>query len=190
MSSQPQPPNTLRRIISLLRTGPRPLVLRFYDQATRKRSGAPIWELSRITPQLYCGGQHYAPGWQKMQDEGISAVLNMREAHYDDAAQGIGGERHLHLPTPDNTPVSLEDLDRAADFIAEEISSGGKVYVHCGVGVGRAPSATAAYLIKHGGLQADEAIRTIRKVRPFVHLTGKQGKQLFVYAKWLADENN
>jgi len=107
--------------------------------------------------------------------------LELREAVHDDVALGIGGERHLHLPTPDNTPVSLEDLDAAADFIAEEVANGGKVYIHCGVGVGRAPSAAAAYFIKHQGMSARDAIQHIRMVRPFVHLTGRQGKQLFVY---------
>jgi len=188
MSSETTPPNTLRRVISLLRTGFTPIALRFYDQTTRKRTGAPIWELSRITPQIYCGGQHYPQGWQAMEEEGITAVLNMREPVHDDAALGIGGTRHLHLPTPDNTPVSIEDLDKAADFIAEEVANGGKVYIHCGVGVGRAPSATAAYFIKHQGISAREAIQMIRKVRPFVHLTGSQGKQLFTYEQHLRED--
>lgn len=188
MPTEETRPNQLRRAISLLRTGIIPMTLRFYDQATRKRTGVPLWRLSRITDQVYCGGQHYPPGWQAMRREGITAVLNMREAEYDDSVLGIGGERHLHLPTPDNTPVALEDLERAADFIAEEVKNGGKVYVHCGVGVGRAPSAVAAYFIKHKGLSAKEAIYTIRGVRPFVHLTGKQGKQLFLYEQRLKQE--
>lgn len=173
-----KPTNPFTRIISLLRVGPRAIALRFYDQFTRKQRGYPIWELSRVRPFLYVGGQHFSKGWQAMEQEGISGVINMREAHHDDITQGIGGDHHLHLATRDNTPVPFEYLHQAADFIAEQKDSGGKVYVHCGVGVGRAPSAAAAYFIKHENMTATEAITTIRQMRPFIHLTGSQRRQL------------
>ncbi|QPC82620.1 dual specificity protein phosphatase family protein [Phototrophicus methaneseepsis] len=172
-----KPPSQLSRIASLLRTGPRGLSLRFIDQGRRKRTGAPTWSLSKVTPNLYVGGQHYKKGWQQMLDEGITAVLNMREAHLDDVVNGIGGDYHLHLPTRDNTPPSLEDLQCAAEFIDEHVRKAGKVYVHCGIGVGRAPSAAAAYLI-YTGMSADEALAAIREVRPFIHLTPGQYRQL------------
>ena len=174
---QEKPTSHAHRVVSLLRTGPRALVLRFYDQTLRKRRGHPVWRLSRVLPGLYVGGQHSIKGWQKMLDEGITAIVNLREAHLDDAVKGIGGTKYLHLPTRDNTPPSIEALQNAALFIKEEIDAGGNVYVHCGVGVGRAPSAAAAYLI-HTGMTAEQAITAIKAVRPFVHLTGTQFKQL------------
>lgn len=169
-----KPTNPFKRIISLLRVGPKAIVLRFFDQFSRKASGAPVWRLSKIRPFLYLGGQHYPKGWQEMLDEGITGIINMRETHHDDVKMGVGGEHHLHLATRDNTPVPIDYLQQAADFIAEEKKQGGKVYVHCGVGVGRAPSAVAAYLIKYENMSSTEAIKTIRAVRPFVHLTGTQ----------------
>ncbi len=177
-----RPTNPFLRVLSLLRTGQRGLMLRFYDQIRRKMTGAPVWHLSRVTPQLYLGGQHYPKGWAAMQQEGITAVVNLREAHHDDLARGIGGQHHLHLVTRDNTPPTLEDLQRGADFIARQIQQGGKVYIHCGVGVGRAPTQTAAYLIDQG-LTPDEALRQIKAVRPFVHLTPGQRQQLEHFAQ-------
>lgn len=176
--SNDKPANPLARILSLLRTGPQSLVLRFKDQFRRRSQGFPVWELSEVSPHVYLGGQHTEKGWQAMQDFGITAVINMRETYHDDVARGIGGERHLHLATRDNTPPTIADLTSGARFIAEEVERGGKVYVHCGVGVGRAPSAVAAYLIAEEGLTAAEALRRIREVRPFVHLTSKQFRQL------------
>lgn len=176
-----RPTNPIRRIFSLLRVGPVSISLRFYDQFKRRRTGAPVWRLSEITPQLYLGGQHYPHGWAAMQQRGITAVVNLREAHHDDVAKGIGGLRHLHLPTRDNTPPALEDLARGVDFITEEIARGGKVYVHCGVGVGRAPAQVAAFLISQGQTPR-EALQTIRRVRPFVHLTPGQQRQLAAFA--------
>lgn len=179
MTQVVKPPSPFARIFSLLRTGPRALVLRFYDQGRRKLTGTPVWGLSRITPSLYIGGQHTRI--QGMEREGITAVVNMRETHHDDLKRGIGGTKHLHLATRDNTPPTLDDLERGADFIADEIKNGGKVYIHCGVGVGRAPSMAAAYLIKHETMTAIDAIALIRLTRPFVHLTGKQMRQLTAY---------
>lgn len=176
MSSQ-NPTPQLERMLSLLQTGPRGLLLRFYDQILRMRTGAPVWGLSRIAEGVYIGGQHRPKGWKLMKDAGIEAVLNMREAHHDDTLTGIGGTYHLHLPTRDNTPPELDDLERAADFIAEHSGEGRGVYIHCGVGVGRAPSAAAAYLIKDG-MSARDAIKHIRSCRPFVHLTPGQTRRL------------
>lgn len=182
-----RPPNPIDRIRSLLTTGPRAIVLRFYDQTWRRITGVPVWRLSEITPHLYIGGQHKPNGWQTMCDYGIIAVLNMREGVHDDVALQIGGEVHLHLATVDNTPVTFENLHRAADFIAEAAAQNGKVYVHCGVGVGRAPSAGAAYLIKYQQMDADEALEAIRAKRPFIHLTGPQREQLRAFAQQIRD---
>lgn len=173
-----KPSNSFARIISLLRVGPRAITLRFYEQFTRKSRGYPVRGLSRVRPFLYVGGQHYEKGWEFFEKEGITGIVNMREAHHDDVAKGIGGESHLHLATRDNTPVPLDYLHQVADFIAEQKKNGGKVYVHCGVGVGRAPSAAAAYFIKHENMTTVEALATIRDTRPFIHLTGSQRHQL------------
>lgn len=183
-----KPTNPFHRMVSLLRVGPRGLILRFYDQFIRKRTGYPVWHLSRVRPFLYVGGQHYFKGWQEVQKEGITGIINLREDYHDDVALDICGDAHLHLATRDNTPVPLDYLHQSADFIAEHKTNNGKVYVHCGVGVGRAPSAAAAYFIKYEDMTTVEAIATIREVRPFVHLTGSQRRQLEKFELELRNE--
>lgn len=175
-----RPPSPLQRLFSLLRVGPRGLVLRFVDQGGRLWTGRPMWRYSRITPHVYVGGQHRRRGWGAMTAEGIKAVVNMREAHLDDAAKGIHGERYLHLATRDNTPPTMDDLLRGAQFIAQQVAQGSKVYIHCGVGVGRAPTQAAAYLI-YTGHTTDEALALIRRARPFIHLTRGQRQQLLQF---------
>jgi dual specificity protein phosphatase-like protein len=183
-----KPTNPFKRIVSLLRVGPRAISLRFIDQFSRKMSGAPVWKLSKIRPFLYVGGQHYLKGWQKMLDEGITGIINMREKYHDDIKMGVDGDSYLHLATRDNTPVPIDYLHQAADFIAEQKQQGGKVYVHCGVGVGRAPSAAAAYFIKYEAMTTREALATISAIRPFIHLTGKQRRALEAFELEVRDE--
>ena len=180
MTVKPSPPH--KRILSLANTGPRAILLRFIDQAYRKIGGAPLWKLSQVTPQLFLGGQHHRRGWRAMQARGITAIVNLRETKFNDAAKSIDGERHLHLATVDNTPPTVADLMRGVAFVDDEIQRGGKVYIHCGVGVGRAPTLTAAFLMTTG-LSAEEALRHIKKARPFVHLTDEQRDALDEFAR-------
>lgn len=182
MTQTHKPTNPLLRVISLAKTGPRAIIKRYIDQLYRKRTGAPYWKYSEVTPQLYVGGQQYPAGYQEMVDKGITGIVNMREEYHSDIEKGVEGEHHLHLVTRDNTPPKLEDLERGAKFIRDEIDNGGKVYVHCGVGVGRAPTMAAAYLVTTG-LSADEALSKIRKVRPFIHLTDTQTDILNQFAE-------
>lgn len=186
MEASEQPTAQVARLRGLLRTGPRAIALRLIDQLYRRATGAPLWRLSAFSPQLALGGQHYARGYARLRARGISAIINMREPHFDDRALGIGGERHLHLPTIDNTPPSLRDLARGVAFVQAERERGGAVYIHCGVGVGRAPTMAAACLIADG-LPASEALKRIQAVRPFVHLTPGQARVLEEFARSLAE---
>jgi protein-tyrosine phosphatase len=95
----------------------------------------------------------------------------------DDAAYGLALTRYLHLPTIDDTAISAEHLERGIAFIREVIQEGGKVYIHCGAGVGRAPTMAAAYLIS-AGHSLEESLALIRKVRPFITITPPQMEQL------------
>src|SRR5688500_7063853 len=99
-------------------------------------------------------------------------MVNMR-TEFDDQASGIAPPRYMHLKIIDNTPPTLEHLQAGSDFIAQEIKQGGKVYIHCAAGVGRAPTMAAAYLVSAGRSPAD-AWKQIRKVRPCIRPTPAQ----------------
>lgn len=139
-------------------------------------TGSPLLQFSEVTPHLYVGPQYRERGKRLLQARGINACVNMR-IERDDAAHGLALERYLHLPTIDDAAPSLEHLEQGVVFIREVLSSGGKVYIHCGAGVGRAPSMAAAYLMAEGHT-LDEALRLIRKPRPFISITPPQLEQL------------
>ncbi len=147
---------------------------------TRRLTGHPHRTTSEVSPNLFVGGQYWPRGWRAMQNWGISAVVNLRQ-ELDDRRLGVTPDRYLYLPTPDDYPPSLEQLYRAVAFINQEIASGGKVYVHCGAGVGRAVITATAYLI-NTGMSADQALATIRKTRPFINPSAVQLKRLDEFA--------
>jgi hypothetical protein len=156
-------------------------LLEALDQWRRITLGAPGERFTRITPELYCGGQHLRRGLPILKGRGITAIINMRR-EADDARKKRTLARYLHLPTIDNTPPTLEHLFEGVQFIQTELSQGGKVYIHCWEGVGRAPTMTAAYLVSTG-LSTAEAWAMIRGVRPFIRPTPMQQAQLEQFAR-------
>jgi hypothetical protein len=146
------------------------------DHLLRAIQGVSPFDTSRVAPGLYVGGQHYRRGLRRMAEEGITASVSLRQS-IDDAGRGVAMERHLWLPTTDDTPPTLEQLAEAAEFIREVRRDGRGVYVHCASGVGRAPTTAAAYLVSLG-LEPNEAWSVIRRVRPFVRPRAVQLKQV------------
>lgn len=134
--------------------------------------GRPVLRYCPVTPQLYVGGQVNARGWRWLAAQGLTADVNMR-SEFDDAAHGIAPDAYLWLPTHDDHAPTLDQLRTGVAFIRQAIEQGGKVYVHCASGVGRAPTIAAAYLVS-AGLSVDQAWGLIRQTRPFINPTPPQ----------------
>lgn len=147
-----------------------------YDHIVRMSSGAPPLSFSRITPHIHLGGQYTARGWRRLQERGVTAVVNLRD-EFDDAEADIAPAHYLYLPTIDDTPPTIAQLCQGVRFIHQEIEAGGEVYVHCMLGVGRSVTMVAAYLVASGMTPA-AAWKAIRRHRPFVQPTVGQEARL------------
>lgn len=172
------PPAQLLYILyrRLAEQGLRATALWVKDKVVRRLRGYSPADISGVAPQLFVGGQQRPKGLVAMRELGISAVVNMREES-DDAARGVALDHYLWLPTTDDAAPSAEALQRGIAFIAEAIDAGRGVYIHCGAGVGRAPTMAAAYLV-HKGATAEAAWETIRRARPFIRPTPPQVKAI------------
>lgn len=180
-----------RIIVRRLRAqGFRTTALWAYARGVPYITGVPILRYSRVTPALYVGPQHRANGKRALAQAGIAYILNMR-SEFDDAVHGLtltpdtppdgsptdARASYCHLPTPDDEAPSMAHLAQGIAFIESAIGSGGKVYIHCSAGVGRAPTMAAAYLIRRG-YGADAALDLIRSARPFITITPPQMRRL------------
>lgn len=183
----------MRRIIRLIRKGWSIFIRRIrtqglyttllwmYGRGLPAVTGVPLLRFSRVTPHLYVGPQFRINGKQYLVQQGIDGCVNMR-IERNDAAFGLALPKYLHLPTIDDDAPSIEHLDRGVAFIEETVKAGGKVYIHCGAGVGRAPSMAAAYLMAEG-CSLPEALEKITRVRPFIAITPPQMARLVEYEK-------
>jgi protein-tyrosine phosphatase len=147
-----------------------------YSRGFSKLTGIPILRHSRITPDVYIGGQFGPAGKRKLERAGITGDVNLR-TEFDDAAHGLALPHYLHLPTVDDEAPTLDYLSQGAAFIQQVIDGGGKVYIHCAGGVGRAPTLATAYFISQG-MTLDQAAALIRRTRPFINIMPPQLAQL------------
>jgi len=121
--------------------------------------------LSWITPSLAVGGAIHTRDISRLRQIGITAVVDCREeASDDELAMARNGVEFLRLPTPDAHTLTQESLDRGVAWVRERMVQGGRVYVHCSHGVGRAPELGACVLVADGFLpgRALELVRARR----------------------------
>jgi dual specificity MAP kinase phosphatase len=148
-----------------------------------KLTGVPMQSNSEITPQIWVGPQFNARGKRSLESFGVTGDVNMR-VEFDDAEHGLALEHYCHLPTVDDDCPSPEHFQKGVDFIRSVVADGGKVYIHCKGGIGRAPT-MAAYFIAEGKT-LDEALAVIKARRPFIYITPPQMEALRNYEQAIA----
>lgn len=143
---------------------------------------------SRITPQLFVGSQHNRLGKFVLSRAGVTASINLRE-EYDYESRTIIFDEYFYIPVPDETAMTIEQIEKGVGFIRQIIDHGGKIYVHCASGVGRSVMLVTAYLMTEG-LTLTEAFNRIQAVRPFVYFFPSQQQRLEEYASHLQKQNH
>ena len=166
--------------------GVRTTALWAYARGKPKITGIPPLRYSRVTDSIYVGPQYRANGKRALEHAGITHTVNMR-SEFDDEQYGltlgdVRSDSHCYLPTVDDDPISVEHIERGIAFIDSAIEGGGKVYIHCSAGVGRAPSMAAAFLISRG-YSTEEALGLIRQARPFIKPTAVQISALKLFER-------
>ncbi|CAK0735693.1 hypothetical protein CVIRNUC_000622 [Coccomyxa viridis] len=116
--------------------------------------------------------------------KGVKAVVRLNNQTYDGQRFVSGGFAMHELFFPDGSCPSDSILQR---FLKIAESTEGSLAVHCKAGLGRTGVLICAYLIKHHGFTAEEAIGYIRICRPG-SVIGPQQKYLISKAKQLAAE--
>lgn len=90
----------------------------------------------------------------------------------------------VHLPVPDFTPPTPQQIAYGMAAITDAVASGKRVAVHCGAGLGRTGTMLACYLVQQGA-DADTAVEKVRAVRPGSVETAEQYQAVRDYAATL-----
>jgi len=181
----PEPtPNGIRKLIAIIRRRIREqgwgTTLRWLQVILlSKLFGYVPVTYSQITENVFVGSQHRTLGKLRLRAAGVTASINLREEfNYED--KSFIFEDYLHLPVPDETPVSVKRLEQGIEFIEAVIERNEKVYVHCASGVGRSVMLVTAYLMSQG-MTFKSAFDAVKSVRPFVYLYPAQRQRLIEF---------
>ena len=128
-----------------------------------------MYEPTWITSQLAVG---HAPMSHEDLDEirkmGIVAIMNLC-AEFSDLyeIEEKAGFEVYYLPIPDECAPSMQDMEKALEWLDEAVYLGKKVLVHCRHGHGRTGTIVSAYLVRRGlGLKKAEKILKKTRANP------------------------
>ena len=101
---------------------------------------------------------------------GVGAVVNTCAEYAGPVAEYEQfGIEQLRVPTIDFTHPSFESMETATEFMAEKISQGSRVYVHCKAGRARSATVVACWLIRNQKMSAAEAQKQMLSVRSHIN---------------------
>lgn len=91
----------------------------------------------------------------------------------------------LHSPIKDFNAPTIDQTEFILNWIKQKLNENKKVMIHCKGGQGRTGTIIAAFLIREYGYTADEAITTVRILRPGSIENYNQIRFLKYYEKYL-----
>jgi protein tyrosine phosphatase (PTP) superfamily phosphohydrolase (DUF442 family) len=118
-----------------------------------------VRKLYVVDDKVWRGAQPGDVGFRSLAERGVTTVVDLRPApdarEQDDKLRALGMEP-VHLPVTDGRPPSPSQV---REFVAIARASTGRVFLHCGEGVGRAGTMSAAYKVTTGKADSTEALR-------------------------------
>jgi protein tyrosine phosphatase (PTP) superfamily phosphohydrolase (DUF442 family) len=118
-----------------------------------------VRKLYVVDDRLWRGAQPGTTGFRSLAENGVTTVVDLRpstDVRKVDRELSALGVESVHLPVTDGTPPSPRQVRQVVDIVD---NSRGRVFLHCGEGVGRAGTMSAAYKVTTGEASASEALR-------------------------------
>jgi protein tyrosine phosphatase (PTP) superfamily phosphohydrolase (DUF442 family) len=118
-----------------------------------------VRKLYVVDGKVWRGAQPGDVGFRSLAERGVTTVVDLRpspDAREEDEKLRALGMEPVHLPVTDGRPPSPEQVEQ---LVAIARASEGRVFLHCGEGVGRAGTMSSAYKVTTGEADATEALR-------------------------------
>lgn len=117
-----------------------------------------------------------------LREQGVDVLLTLTEDPPGRRLVDGAGLMLYHVPIPDMTAPTPEEIDRCLSAIAKAKEHRLGVAVHCGAGLGRTGTILACYFVQEG-MSAMDAIKKVRRLRPGSVETKEQELAIKEYAR-------
>lgn len=125
-----------------------------------------INHLRPVDDRLWRGDAPDREGYVSLADHGVTTTIDLRAERDLVIPHGLLTElgiQRYHLPIRDGQTPSPELVE---EFLRIVDAAEGRVFVHCGAGVGRTGAVVAGYLIDEKGMTVRQALRRNLEVGP------------------------
>ena len=121
--------------------------------------------MTQVWERLWLGSRRDAEELAVANPHRITTVISLCEGCVTAKRRDVC---YVHIPIEDAEPVPARKFDAIMKAIAQNIRRG-TVLLHCGEGMSRAPSLTAAYMHSVGYKQIDAALAETKRLRPITN---------------------
>lgn len=127
---------------------------------------APVAPLCEILPSLLLGAEADACNDDALHEHRITHVLSLTMNAAKVAEKPV---LHCHVPMLDSPDEDIvAHFDACFQFLATAQAGGGRVLIHCQMGISRAPTIVIAFLMKHHHFGLADALTYVKTRRPII----------------------
>jgi len=139
-----------------------------------------------IDEHFYLGGAFMFDDIERLQRQGIKAVVNLCAERQDDEQRLAAANMvYLWLPVLDMCAPSLEQIEQGMQWIHHQRQRNRVIYIHCAAGVGRSAMLLACWYVYYQRLSAMDPLQQIKSKHPQISLTRRQAHRLNAFAQSL-----
>jgi protein-tyrosine phosphatase len=124
-----------------------------------------IKNLAKVDGHLWRGSAPSEAGYAALADKGVKVIVDLRaeDLKVDRAGIEALGMKLVRLPMRDGQAPTDPEVQK---FLTVMRNADGRVYIHCGAGVGRTGTMAASYLVLTSRVSAMEAVQRNLAVGP------------------------